>query len=103
MCVLICLLSRDGLSNALPHTSHGKRALSLRVGLAFGVVLGIMTVESIISPVLLAPDDINDSPETDLCSSSAPDGGLIGKRTRDNNDMERSSGESKLNEATSNF
>lgn len=51
-----------------------------------------MIAESIRSPVLLAPDDCSDSPDIDLCSSS--DGGEMGRRTRDNSDNDRSSGES---------
>lgn len=49
------------------------------------------------SPPVLAPDEIEideSSPDTDLCSSSAPDGGEIGSMTRDSNDVDRSSGES---------
>ena len=47
---------------------------------------------SIKSPVLLAPDEqVNDSPEIDLCSSSAH--GEIGG-TRDKRDIDKSSGES---------
>lgn len=63
----------------------------MRAGLDFGVDFGTIA-ESIKSPVLLAPDDCNDSPDIDLCSSS--DGGEIGRRTRDNSDNDRSSGES---------
>lgn len=54
------------------------------------------------SPVLLAADDddsdddddVSDSPDTDLCSSSPADGGDIGSRTRESNDIDKSSGES---------
>lgn len=50
---------------------------------------------SIRSPALLAADDdVDDSPDTDLCSSSPADGGDMGNSTRDNNDMERSRGDS---------
>lgn len=99
VCVRICLLSRLGRSNAFPHTSHGNSARSPRVGLAFGDDLGIVMVESNKSPVLLAADDeddVNDSPETDLCSSSPPDGGDIGNSTRDSNDIDKSNGDSGL-------
>jgi hypothetical protein len=51
-----------------------------------------MIAVSAMSPVLLAPEDCSDSPDIDLCSSS--DGGEMGKRTRDNSDNDRSSGES---------
>lgn len=79
----------------MPHTSHGNRALSPLVGLAFGDARGIVIDESIRSPALLAADDdVNDSPDIDLCSSSPPDGGEIGSRTRDNNDIDKSNGDS---------
>lgn len=87
----MCRLSRLGRSNAFPQTSHGRRFRSLRAGLDFGVDFGTIA-ESIRSPVLLAPDDCNDSPDIDLCSSS--DGGEMGKRTRDSSVSDRSSGES---------
>lgn len=97
MCVRICRLSKLGRSNALPHTSHGSNARSPRVGLAFGDDLGIVIVESNKSPVLLAADDdddVNDSPDTDLCSSSPPDGGDIGNNTLESNDIDKSNGDS---------
>lgn len=54
-----------------------------------------MMVLSSRSPVLLAADDeVDDSPETDLCSSSVLDGGEMGNMTRDSSDMDRSSGDS---------
>lgn len=92
----MCRFNRLGRSNALPHTSHGSRARSPRVGRAFGDVRGIVMDVSIKSPALLAADedDVSDSPDTDLCSSSPPDGGLIGSITRDNNDIDKSSGDS---------
>jgi hypothetical protein len=88
----MCRLSRLGRSKALPQTSQGRRFRSFLAGLDFGVDFGTMA-ESIKSPVLLAPDDdCSDSPDIDLCSSS--DGGEMGRRTRDNSDNDRSSGES---------
>lgn len=95
----ICRFSKLGRSNALPQTSHGNNARSPRVGLAFGDDLGIVIVESIKSPVLLAADDdddddVNDSPDTDLCSSSPPDGGDIGNNTLESNDSDKSNGDS---------
>lgn len=88
----MCRLSRLGLSNAFPQTSHGRRFRSLRAGRDFGVDFGTIA-ESIKSPVLLAPDDdCSDSPDIDLCSSS--DGGEMGKSTRDSSDNDRSNGES---------
>lgn len=58
---------------------------------------GIVIDVSIKSPALLAADDVdvNDSPDMDLCSSSPPDGGEIGSMTRDSNDIDKSSGDSK--------
>jgi hypothetical protein len=90
----MCLFNKLGRSKALPHTSQGSMARSPLVGLVFGVDLGKVMVASIKSPVLLAPDDVSDSPDTLLCSSSPPDGGEIGNNTRDNNDIDKSSGES---------
>lgn len=92
----MCRFNKLGRSNALPHTSHGNRARSPRVGRAFGDVRGIVIDVSIKSPALLAADedDVSDSPDTDLCSSSPPDGGLMGNITRDNNDIDKSSGDS---------
>lgn len=92
----MCRFNRLGRSKALPQTSHGKRARSPRVGRAFGEDRGIVIDVSIISPALLAADDdVDDSPDTDLCSSSPAEfGGDIGSSTRDNNDMDRSSGDS---------
>lgn len=92
----MCRFNKLGRSNALPHTSHGKSARSPRVGRAFGDVRGIVIDVSIKSPALLAADedDVSDSPDTDLCSSSPPDGGLMGSITRDNNDIDKSSGDS---------
>lgn len=88
--------NRLGRSNALPHTSHGNNARSPRVGRALGDARdGIVIDVSIKSPALLAADDdVDDSPDTDLCSSSPPDGGEIGNKTRDNNDIDRSNGDS---------
>lgn len=96
VCVRICRFNRLGRSKALPQTSHGKRARSPRVGRAFGEDRGIVIDVSIISPALLAADDdVDDSPDTDLCSSSPAEfGGDMGSSTRDNNDMDRSSGDS---------
>lgn len=93
--VRIWRFSKLGRSNALPQTSHGNSARSPRVGRAFGDDRGIVMEVSIKSPVLLAADDdVDDSPDTDLCSSSALDGGDIGSNTRESNDMDRSSGDS---------
>jgi hypothetical protein len=89
--------SKLGRSNVLPQTSHGSKVRSLLCGrLDFGVDLGTIAIAvSIRSPVLLAPEDWSDSPDIDLCSSS--DGGEIGRRTRDSNDNDRSSGEPIIN------
>lgn len=91
----MCLLSKLGLSNAFPHTSHGSIARSPRVGLALGDDFGMLIAESMMSPVLLAPDECNESPEIDLCSSSPLETGEIGSNTLDSRDIERSKGESK--------
>lgn len=93
----MCRFSKLGRSKALPHTSHGSNARSPRFGRAFGDDRGIVIDVSIRSPVLLAADDeddADDSPDTDLCSSSALDGGEIGNRTRESNDIDKSSGDS---------
>jgi hypothetical protein len=90
----MCRFKRLGRSKAFLQTSHGKRFRSLRPGRDFGVDLTIAVSSR--SPVLLAPDDCNDSPDIDLCSSS--DGGEMGNNTRDNNDNDRSSGESVTNQ-----
>lgn len=95
VCVRMCLFSRLGRSKAFPHTSHGNMARSPRVGLAFGDDFGKEIVVSCKSPVLLAPDDVRESPEIDLCSSSPLDGGEMGNMMRDRRDIERSRGESK--------
>lgn len=92
----MCRFSRLGRSKALPQTSQGSSARSPRCGRAFGEARGILVmVVSCRSPVLLAADDdVDDSPETDLCSSSVLDGGEMGSMTRDSSDMDRSSGDS---------
>lgn len=90
MCVRICLFNNDGLSNAFPHTSQGSNALSDFTGLLW--TLGVISKSSFDEP---ADDtDVKESPDTDLCSSSFPDGGDIGKRTRDKSEVDRSNGES---------
>ena len=109
VCVRIWRFSRLGRSNALPHTSHGSMARSDRAeGRALGDALDPGPLEMAASsrssapsqrspPPVLAPDEIEideSSPDTDLCSSSAPEDGEIGSITRDRSDVERSSGES---------
>jgi hypothetical protein len=104
VCVRMCLLSSDGLSNALPHTSHGRRVLSPRGGRDLGegwrrVAQASWRSESSRSPAEDAAED-RDSPDTDLCSSvSPPLGGEeefaeVEMRTRDNSDIDKSNGES---------
>lgn len=91
----MCRLSRLGRSKALPQTSHGSSARSPRCGRAFGDARGKLMVVSCRSPVLLAADEeVDDSPDTDLCSSSVLDGGEMGSMTRESSDMDRSSGDS---------
>lgn len=90
VCVRICLFNNDGLSNAFPQTSHGSSARSDFAGLLW--TLGVISKSSLDDP---AEDiDVRDSPDTDLCSSSLPDGGDIGKRTRDKSEVDKSNGES---------
>lgn len=93
MCVLICLFSNEGLSKAFPQTSQGSNARSDFAGLrcTFGVSSNSSWCSSLEE---LADDDVSESPETDLCSSSLPDGGEIGRRTRERREVERSRGES---------
>lgn len=89
MCVLICLFNSDGRSKAFPQTSQGSNALSDFAGLLW--IFGVSSNISLEDP---ADDDVKESPDTDLCSSSVPDGGDMGSRTRDNRDVDRSKGES---------
>lgn len=79
----MCLFNRDGLSNALLQTLQGRRARSL------GRALGVGPLGSGKSPCELAAEL---SPDKDFLSSSA-DGGEFDKAL-DNNDMDRSNGES---------
>ena len=101
MCVRMCLLSSEGLSNALPHTSHGSSVLSPRGGRDLGdgwrrAAQASWRSVSSRSPAEDAAED-SDSPDTDLRSSVSP---VLGgddefeMSTRDRSDMDRSSGES---------
>lgn len=101
VCVRMCLLSSEGLSNALPHTSHGSSVLSPRGGRDFGdgwrrAAQASWRSVSSRSPAEDAAED-SDSPDTDLRSSVSP---VLGGdeefefSTRDSSDMDRSSGES---------
>lgn len=85
MCVLICLLSKDGRSKAFEHTEQGSSVLSL--GRARGVGAGVWLSGK--SPCELAAEE---SPETDLPSSSALGGEP--DNARESNDIDRSNGES---------
>lgn len=86
----MCLLSKEGLSNALLQTPQGNRARSR--GRALGV--GPVVMGSGRSPCDEPPeDDALLSPETLLCSSSVAEGGEL-DRARERSDIERSSGES---------
>lgn len=89
VCVLICRFNNDGLSNAFPQTSQGSNALSDLVGLLW--IFGVMSNSSFDDPT---DSDAMESPDIDLCSSSGPDGGDIGKRTLERSDVDRSKGES---------
>lgn len=79
----------EGRSKAFPQTSQGSNALSDLAGLLW--ILGVISRSSFEEP---ADDDVRESPDTDLCSSSAPEGGEIGRRTLERRDVERSRGES---------
>lgn len=79
----MCLLSNDGRSKALLQTPHGSKALSR------GLALGVGTFCSGKSPCELAAEL---SPDSDFLSSS-PEGGEIDKAL-DNNDIDKSKGES---------
>lgn len=87
VCVLICLFNNDGRSKAFPQTSHGNNARSDFAGLLW--IFGVISSNSFDEAT---DDDVRESPDIDLCSSSGPDGGDIGKRTLDRRDVERSSG-----------
>lgn len=82
----MCLLSKEGLSNALLQTPQGKSVLSL------GLALGVGTAVSGRSPCELAAEL---SPDIDFLSSSAEGGEL--ERALDRRDIERSRGESEIN------
>lgn len=73
----------------MPQTSQGSNALSDLAGLLW--IFGVISRSSLDEP---ADDDVRESPDTDLCSSSAPEGGEIGRRILDRRDVDRSSGES---------
>jgi len=100
----MCLLSNDGRSKALRHTSHGSRVRSPRNGLGFtGVVLHTIMF-TLWSSDAVSPDNElaeDDSPDNDFRSSvSSPLGGEDAEdaedvpNARDSSDMDRSNGES---------
>lgn len=102
--VRMCLLSKDGRSKALRHTSHGNRVRSPRNGLGFtGVVLHTIMF-TLWSSDAVSPDNEladDDSPDKDLRSSvSSPLGGEDAEdaddvpNALDNSDMDKSNGES---------
>lgn len=91
MCVLICLLRREGLSKALLQTPQGSNVLSL------GRALGVVIIFSGKSPCELAAEL---SPDTDFLSSSFDGGELL--RALERRDIERSRGESETNRKISN-
>lgn len=101
----MCLLSNDGRSNALRHTSHGNSVRSPRNGLGF-VEVALRTIAfTLWSSNAVSPDNEladDDSPDNDLRSSvSSPLGGEDADdaddvpNVLDNSDMDRSSGESR--------
>lgn len=101
----MCLLSKDGRSKALRHTSHGNRVRSPRNGLGFTEVVLRTIVFTLWSSDAVSPDNEfaeDDSPDNDLRSSaSSPLGGEDVEdadelpKVLDNSDMDKSSGESK--------
>lgn len=97
VCVLMCLLSKLGLSKAFPQTSHGSIALSPLDDRILGPDLGNNMAASSRSPVLLATDEVCDSPDTDLCSSSPLDCGDFGKSARERSESDKSRGDSEKN------
>lgn len=86
----MCRFKSDGRSKAFPQTSQGNKALSDFAGLLW--TLGVVISNSSFDDP--ADDDVKESPETDLCSSSGPEGGEMGSSTLDSNDVDRSNGES---------
>lgn len=86
----MCLFNKLGRSNDLPQISHGSIFLSPRGARCFG---GATIVASIKSPELLLPEDIYESPEIDLRSSSVF-GDEIGGIMSATSDIDKSSGES---------
>lgn len=84
VCVLMCLLRRDGLSKALLQTPHGSNVLSL------GLALGVGNADSERSPWELMADEL--SPEMDFLSSSADGGDPVNALV--NRDIDKSNGES---------
>lgn len=83
VCVLMCLLSKEGLSKALLQTPQGRSVLSL------GLARGVGTAVSGRSPCELAAEL---SPDTDFLSSSADGGDPV--KALERRDIERSNGES---------
>lgn len=69
VCVRICLRRRDGLSNAFPQTSQGRRVLSRPFFTIMCRGASIVTVSSVVAPSL----------ETDRLSSGS-DGGVMSTR-----------------------
>lgn len=101
----MCLLSNEGRSKALRHTSHGNRVRSPRNCLGFaGVVLHTIMFTLWSSDAVSLDSELadDDSPDNDLRSSvSSPLGGDDADdaddvpNALDNNDMDKSNGESK--------
>lgn len=92
-------LSRLGRSKALPHTSHGSSVRSPRGGRVLGETCGSLRGSRSRSPAVEAPEDADDSPDSDLRSSVSREGGedaVEGEEmsARESSDIERSRGES---------
>lgn len=100
----MCRLSKDGLSKALRHTSHGNNVRSPRNGLGFAGVVLHTIMFTLWSNDAVSPDNEfadDDSPDSDLRSSvSSPLGGEDAEdadevpNALDNSDMDKSRGES---------
>lgn len=91
----------------MPHTSHGSKVRSPRGGRVLGETCGSLRGSRSRSPAVEAPEDAEDSPDSDLRSSVSNEGGddaVEGEemRARESSDMERSSGESARKEDNKN-
>lgn len=87
----MCLLRREGLSKAFPHTSQGNSVLSRGFLTTAGTLGSVLRFS--MSPAEEAAELAELSPETDLCSSVS----LAGvTSTLERSDMDKSRGESEM-------